>query len=88
MGGLEAALAAGAAVDARDADSCTALHWAADKGHVQVHRSFTCVQVLECLQKHKDKLSASERHDLVHFNIKLDCAYMLLSLEGSEGQGA
>lgn len=45
MGGLEAALAAGAAVDARDADSCTALHWAADKGHVQVHRSLTCAPV-------------------------------------------
>ena len=32
-------LAAGADVSERDAEGCTALHWAADRGHLQVSAS-------------------------------------------------
>ncbi len=33
---LRRCLAAGADVNERDAEGCTALHWAADRGHLQV----------------------------------------------------
>ncbi len=45
--GVAAALAAGVAVDLRDdADGCTALHWAADRGHLEVHSTFNVLLVL------------------------------------------
>ena len=36
---LRRCLAAGADVNERDAEGCTALHWAADRGHLQVSAS-------------------------------------------------
>ena len=39
MAALDAGLAQGLSVDAQDADGCSALHWAADKGQIQVSSS-------------------------------------------------
>lgn len=48
--GVIAALAAGAAVDLRDdADGCTALHWAADRGHVEVRSTLDAFPVLRAV---------------------------------------
>ena len=45
---LRRCLAAGADVNGRDAEGCTALHWAADRGHLQVGASPAGIRINCC----------------------------------------